>query len=129
MAGALDSAFKNIAKQVVRDLGTALDTTVTYTRKSSPTYNIDSGDATPATNDTNHSIKVPVEFIEANQDENREVRRAKLYVTPDLIDDHQPTVRDSVDLMYAGSTRTAQVVNVKTYRGGQEYLYIVEVEF
>ena len=63
MAGALDSAFKNIAKQVVRDLGTSLNTTVTYTRKASPTYNTSTGALT--TTDTSYSIKVPVEFIDA----------------------------------------------------------------
>ena len=29
MAGALDTAFKSLAKQVVADLGSALDTTIT----------------------------------------------------------------------------------------------------
>ena len=35
MAGQLDSAFKQIAKQVVADLGSSLDTTITYTKKAS----------------------------------------------------------------------------------------------
>jgi len=127
MAGALDSAFKNIAKQIVRDLGTSLDTTVTYTRKASPTYNTSTGALT--TTDTSYSIKVPVEFIDADRDENREERQAKVYVTPDLIGDNQPTTEDTITLTYAGSSQVAQVVDVRTYRGGQEYLYIVGVRF
>ena len=31
MAGQLDTLFKNVAKQVVADLGKSLDTTITYT--------------------------------------------------------------------------------------------------
>ena len=33
MAGQLDTALKNIAKQVVAQLGDSLDTTIVYTRK------------------------------------------------------------------------------------------------
>ena len=43
MAGALDTAFKAIAKSVVADLGTALDTSITYTRKASPSYDYATG--------------------------------------------------------------------------------------
>lgn len=127
MAGALDSAFKNIAKQVVRDLGTSLDTTITYTRKASPTYNTSTGALT--TTDTSYSIKVPLEFVNSEEQEGRESRQAKLYITPDLIGDNQPTLEDEITLTYAGSSRAAQIVEVRTYKGGQEYLYIVQVRF
>jgi hypothetical protein len=127
MAGALDSAFKNIAKQVVRDLGTSLDTTVTYTRKASPTYNTSTGALT--TTDTSYSIKVPLEFIDSEGTEGREERRARIYVTPDLIGDSQPTLQDTVSLTYAGSSRVAQVTDIRTYKGGQEYMYILLVRF
>jgi len=127
MAGALDSAFKNIAKQVVRDLGTSLDTTVTYTRKASPTYNTSTGALT--TTDTSYSIKVPLEFVNSEEQEGRESRQAKLYITPDLIGDNQPTLEDEISLTYAGSSRAAQIVEFRTYKGGQEYLYIVQVRF
>lgn len=127
MAGALDSAFKNIAKQVVRDLGTSLDTTITYTRKASPTYNTSTGALT--TTDTSYSIKVPLEFVNSEEQEGRESRQAKLYITPDLIGDNQPTLEDEISLTYAGSSRAAQIVEFRTYKGGQEYLYIVQVRF
>ena len=127
MAGALDSAFKNIAKQVVRDLGTSLDTTVTYTRKASPTYDTSTGALT--TTDTSYSIKVPLEFVNSEEQEGRESRQAKLYITPDLIGDNQPTLEDEITLTYAGSSRAAQIVEFRTYKGGQEYLYIVQVRF
>jgi hypothetical protein len=127
MAGALDSLFKNVAKSVVKDLGTSLDTSITYTRKASPTYNTSTGALT--TTDTSYSIKVPVEFIDSDRDENREERQARVYVTPDLIGDNQPTTEDTITLTYAGSSRVTQVVDIRTYRGGQEYLYIVGVRF
>ncbi len=128
MAGALDTAFKAIAKQVVADFGSALDTTITYTRKVAGTYNTATGAL--ATTDTAYSnIKVPVEFIQAEEDEGREIRRAKLYITPDLIGDNQPTFQDEVTLTYAGASQTAKIVEIDTKRGGQAYLFTLLVNF
>ena len=128
MAGALDTAFKAIAKSVVADLGTALDTSITYTRKASPSYNYATGALT--TTDTSYSsIKVPVEFVVSEEEEGREQRQAKIYITPDLIGGNQPTFEDQVTLTYAGASRTTQITDIRTYRGGQEYLYILLVRF
>ena len=128
MAGALDTAFKAIAKSVVADLGTALDTSITYTRKASPSYDYATGALT--TTDTSYSsIKVPVEFVVSEEEEGREQRQAKVYITPDLIGSNQPTFEDQITLTYAGASRTAQITDIKTYRGGQEYLYVLLVRF
>jgi hypothetical protein len=128
MAGALDTAFKAIAKSVVADLGTALDTSITYTRKASPSYDYATGAL--ATTDTSYSsIKVPVEFVISEEEEGREQRQAKIYITPDLIGGNQPTFEDQVTLTYAGASRTTQITDIRTYRGGQEYLYILLVRF
>ena len=67
MAGALDTLFKNVAKQVVADLGKSFDHTITYTRKASPTYNTSTGALT--TTDTTYSFDVPVEFVDAEEEE------------------------------------------------------------
>ena len=127
MAGALDSAFKNIAKQVVADLGRSFDHTITYTRKTSPTYNTSTGALT--TTDTAYSFDAPLEFVDSEGTEGREERRARIYITPDLIGDNQPTLQDTVSLTYAGSSRVAQVTDIRTYKGGQEYMYILLVRF
>ena len=127
MAGQLDSLFKSVAKSVVADLGKSFDHTITYTRKASPTYNTSTGALT--TTDTDYSFDVPVEFVRAQEEEGREEREAKLYITPDLIGDNQPTFEDTITLKYAGSNRVAQIVDIKTYKGDQEYLFIVEVVF
>jgi len=128
MAGALDTAFKAIAKQVVSDLGTALDTTITYSVNAKGSYNIAAGKQLIST--TSYSdIKVPVEFIQAEEDEGREVRRAKLYITPDLIGDHQPTFEDEITLSYAGGNKVAQIIDIDTKRGGQVYLHTIQVRF
>jgi hypothetical protein len=127
MAGALDSLFKNVAKQVVADLGKSFDHTITYTRKASPTYNTSTGALT--TTDTTYSIQVPVEFVDAEEEEGREERKARLYITPDQIGDNQPTFEDTVTLKYAGSNRVAQVTDIRTMKGGQEYLYQLLVRF
>ena len=128
MAGTLDTLFKNVAKTLVADFGTALDTSITYTRKSSPSYDYATGALT--TTDTSYSsIKVPVEFVVSQEEEGREERQAKLYISPNLIGNNQPTFEDQITLTYAGTSCTAQIIDIKTYRGGQEYLYILLVRF
>jgi hypothetical protein len=127
MAGALDSLFKNVAKQVVADLGKSFDHTITYTRKASPTYNTSTGALT--TTDTAYSFDVPVEFVQSEEEEGREERQARLYITPDQIGDNQPTFEDMVTLKYAGSNRTAQITDIRTFKGDQEYLFQILVRF
>ena len=128
MAGQLDSAFKQIAKQVVADLGSSFDSTITYTRKASGSYNTSTGVYT--TSDTTFAdIKVPIEFIQSAEDGGRERREAKIYITPDLIGDNQPSFDDEVTLTYAGSTRVAQIINIDTKQGGQTYLFTLLVRF
>ena len=127
MLGTLDTLFKNVAKQVVADLGKAFDHTITYTRKASPTYNTSTGALT--TTDTAYSFDVPIEFVDAEEEEGREERKARLYITPDQIGDNQPTFEDTVTLKYAGSNRVAQITDVRTYKGDEEYLYVLLVRF
>ena len=127
MAGALDTLFKNVAKQVVADLGKSFDHTITYTRKASPAYNTSTGALT--TTDTTYSFDVPVEFVRAQEEEGREERQAKLFITPDLIGDNQPTFEDTITLKYAGSNRVTQIIDIQTFKGDQEYLFIVLVRF
>ena len=128
MAGSLDIAFKNIAKQVVADLGTSLDSTITYVKKGVSSYNIDTGEEVSI--DTTYSdLKAPVEFIESTENNGRERREAKIYITPDLIGDNQPSFEDEVKLTYAGSVRTGQIINIDTKQGGQTYLFTLLVRF
>ena len=128
MAGQLDSLFKSAAKSVIADLGKSLDCSITYTVKGSPSYNVTTGALT--TTDTAYSIKVPFGVINSGEaEEGQEKRRAKLYLTPNLINDHQPTFDDTVTLSYAGSDQVAQIVNIDTYKGLNEYLFILEVVF
>ena len=128
MAGQLDSLLKSVAKQVVVDLGSSLDSTIVYTKKGLSSYNVDTGEN--ITIDTTYSdLKVPVEFVQSTEDDGRERREAKIYITPDLIGDNQPTFDDEVTLTYAGSTRVGQIVNIDTRQGGQTYLFTLLVRF
>ena len=128
MAGQLDSLLKSVAKQVVADLGSSLDSTIVYTKKGISSYNVDSGEN--ITVDTTYSdLKVPVEFVQSTEDDGRERREAKIYISPDLIGDNQPSFEDEVTLTYAGSTRVGQIVNIDTRQGGQTYLFTLLVRF
>tara|TARA_R100000742_G_C4186164_1_gene19709 strand:- start:167 stop:550 length:384 start_codon:yes stop_codon:yes gene_type:complete len=127
MAGQLDSLFKDVAKQVVADLGSSLDSSITYTKKTSGSYNTSTGAFT--TTDTNYSINAPVEFISSTEDGNIETRQAKIYITPDLIGDNQPDLDDEITLTYAGSTKVAQITSIDTKQGGQTYLFTILVRF
>ena len=127
MAGQLDSAFKQIAKQVVAVLGSSFDSSIVYTKKASGSYNTSTGAFT--TTDTTYSIKAPVEFVRSTEDDSREIRQAKIYITPDLIGDNQPDFDDEITLTYAGSTRVAQITDIDTKQGGQTYLFTILVRF
>ena len=127
MAGQLDTALKQIAKQVVSQLGDSLDTTITYTRKLSASYNTSTGAVT--TSDTSYTIKVPVEFVQSTEESGFQENTARIYITPDLIGDSQPLLSDEITLTFSGSTRVAKITDVRTLRGGQEYLFRVDVIF
>ena len=127
MAGQLDSLLKNVAKQVVSQIGDSLDTTIVYTRQASASYNTSTGAVT--TSDTSYTIKVPVEFIQSTEESGYQENVARIYITPDLIGDSQPLLSDEITLTFSGSTRVAKITNVRTLRGGQEYLFRVDVIF
>ena len=127
MAGQLDSLLKNVAKQVVANLGASLDTTITYTRKASGSYNTSTGVYT--TTDTSYSFDAPIEFIRSEEDLGKEMREFRTYITPDLIGDNQPDLDDEITLTYAGSTRVAKIVNISTLQGGQTYLFTIRGRF
>ena len=128
MAGTLDTAFKEAAKALVSDLGSSLDTKITYTHKKRRPYNVDDGGIS-YTDLTYADISVPIEYVLSEDEGGQEKREGKVYVTPNLIGSNQPTLQDEIILTYAGSTRTAQIVNIDTKSGGQTYLYILLVRF
>ena len=127
MAGQLDTAFKNIAKQVVSQLGNSLDSSIIYTRKGISSYNNKTGEF--ITVDTNYTIKVPIEFVQSTEESGFQENVARLYITPDLIGDNQPLLQDEITLTFSGSTRGAKITDIRTLKGGQEYLFRVDVMF
>ena len=127
MAGQLDSLFKSVAKSVVADLGKSLDTTVVYTRKASATYNIATGSVTST--DTSYTFKAPVEFIVSDEEGGYQENSARLYVTPDQIGGNQANLQDEIALTFDGASRATKIQDIRTFRGGQEYLYMIRVVF
>ena len=128
MPGALDKAFRAAAKSIVQELGDSLDTTIDYTRKFDGKYDVAKGSFT--TFDRPYfDLKCPVEFIRSEEEEGREELQARIYIAPEQIGGNQPTMQDEIVLKFAGSGEAAQITNIETYRGGQEYLYILLVRF
>ena len=128
MPGALDKVFKEAAKAIVADLGDGLDTKIDYVRKFSGEYDVDTGAF--STFDRPYSnIKVPIEFVRSDEESGYQENVARIYISPDLIGNNQPTLQDEIVLKYQGADRTARIQDIQTYRGGQEYLYIVRVVF
>ena len=128
MAGQLDSILKSITKQVVADLGASLDSSINYIKKGISSYNIETGEEVSV--DTKYlNIKAPVEFVQSTEDDGRERREAKIYITPDLIGNNQPSFEDEVVVASDRSTRTGQIVNIDTRQGGQTYLFTLLVRF
>ena len=127
MAGALDTALKSIAKQVVSTLGTSLDTSIIYTRKSTSSYDASKGRL--HTTSTSYTIKVPIEFINSGGDGGVQENIARLYITPDLIGNSQPLLQDEITLTFSGSTRVARITDILTMKGGQEYFFRLDVVF
>ena len=128
MAGALDKVLKEAAKAIVADLGDGLDTKIDYTRKFDGTY--DTAKGTFTTFDRPYfNLKCPIEFVRSEEEEGREEREARIYISPDQIGGNQPTMQDEITLKFAGASRAAQITDINTYRGGQEYLYILRVRF
>ena len=128
MAGQLDSLLKKVAKQVVSDLGSSLDTTISYTKKGISEYNIETGEEI-SVDTTFSNLKVPIEFIRSEEEGDQEMREAKVYITPDQIENNQPTLNDEVKLTFAGSIRTGQITSIDTKQGGQTYLFTLLVRF
>ena len=128
MAGQLDSVFKNVAKSVVATLGDSFNHTITFIKKGVQEYDVDNGELVSI--DTTYSdIKVPLEFIQSEEEEGQEIRRAKVYLTTYLIGDNQITFQDKIKLTYDGQLRTTQIYDINTKKGNQVYLYIVMVRF
>ena len=127
MAGQLDTALKKIAKQVVSQLGNSLDSSIIYTRKGISSYNSDTGEY--ITIDTKYNIKVPIEFIQSSEESGFQENTARVYITPDLIGDSQPLLQDEITLTFSGSTRGAKITDIRTLKGGQEFLFRIDVIF
>jgi len=112
---------------VVSQLGNSLDTSIIYTRKGVSSYNNETGEY--ITIDTNYTIKVPIEFVQSVEESGFQENVARLYITPDLIGDNQPLLQDEISLTFSGSTRAAKITDIRTLKGGQEYLFRIDVIF
>lgn len=125
MAGELKTALRDAAKAVIADLGKGLDSKITYTRRVGTKYDVATGKYTQFDRPY-EDIYVPVEYIVSEEEEGREERQAKVYISPNLIGDNQPTFQDEITFKYADGDRVAQITDIKTYKG---VLFVLLVRF
>jgi hypothetical protein len=125
MAGALKAALQQAARAVVLDLGEALDSKITYTRRLSTSYDVDTGEFVQFDRPY-EDIYVPVEYIRSEEEEAREQRQAKVYISPDLIGNNQPTLQDEITFRYADGDCVTQITDITTYK---DILYVLLVRF
>jgi hypothetical protein len=125
MAGALKAALQQAARAVVLDLGEALDSKITYTRRLSTSYDVATGEFVQFDRPY-EDIYVPVEYIRSEEEEAREQRQAKVYISPDLIGNNQPTLQDEITFRYADGDCVTQITDITTYK---DILYVLLVRF
>ena len=153
MAGALDKTLAAVAKTVVSDLGAGLNVDISFLKQSGGTYNVATGifDSTQ----TSYFFKAPIEFIDAEATEGREEQAARIYIAPDQIGGSYPDLDDQIVLFdveeflgtqagltlktqsnnnlmiepLSGSGDNCQITEIRSYGGGQEYLYVIQVRF
>jgi len=128
MAGSLDTLLRSVAKNIVADLGSALDTKITYKVSTAGTYNKSTGSM--RTSFTSYAdINAPIEFIESSKEDGRQVNRATVYIDPSIIGNSQPKTSDEILVKFEGSYVATKIKNIVTYGGGQNYLYVIQVTF
>jgi len=128
MAGSLDTLLRSAAKNIVAELGSALDTKITYKVITAGTYNKSTGSI--GTSSTSYTdISAPIEFIESSKEDGRQVNRATIYIDPSIIGDSQPKTSDEIFVTFEGQSVATKIENIVTYGGGQNYLYVIEVMF
>ena len=70
--------------------------------------------------------KRQVEYIRSEEEEAREQRQAKVYISPDLIGNNQPTLQDEITFRYADGDCVTQITDITTYK---DILYVLLVRF
>ena len=128
MAGGLNAALRAAAQAVVTDLGKDLDTKITYTRRLTTTYDIDTGELTEFERPY-EDIYAPIAFVRSDEENGYQENVARIYIAPEQIGGNQPTLQDEITLNYADGDRETKIQDVTTYKGGQTYLYVVTVVF
>ena len=153
MAGALDKTLAAVAKTVVSDLGVGLNVDISFLKQSGGVYNVATGEFNST--QTSYFFKAPIEFIDAEEEEGREEQAARIYIAPNQIGGSYPDLDDQVVLFdveealvtqaglsiqtqasdtlviepLGGSGDNCQITEIRSYGGGQVYLYVVRVRF
>lgn len=116
----IDTVFAAIPAPLLSDWGYNL----TYVKQTASTYNSTTGTLT----NTNSNITVRGVITQANPEEFEgfyQTNDLKIIIGNAELGNYYPNIRDTIQYTEAGATRTARIINVKTYRGDQPIMHVL----
>lgn len=116
----IDTVFAAIPAPLLSDWGYNL----TYIKQTASTYNATTGSLT----NTNTNITVRGVITQANPEEFEgfyQTNDLKIIIGNAELGNYYPNIRDTIQYTEAGTTRTARIINVKTYRGDSPIMHVL----
>lgn len=116
----IDTVFAAIPAPLLSDWGYNL----TYVKQTASTYNSTTGTLT----NTNSNITVRGVITQANPEEFEgfyQTNDLKIIIGNAELGNYYPNIRDTIQYIEAGTTRTARIINVKTYRGDSPIMHVL----
>lgn len=116
----IDTVFAAIPAPLLADWGYNL----TYVKQTASTYNSTTG----SLSNTNTNVTVRGVITQANPEEFEgfyQTNDLKIIIGNAELGNYYPNIRDTIQYTEAGTTRTARIINVKTYRGDSPIMHVL----
>lgn len=118
----IDTVFSSIPASVLGDWGQNL----TYTKVGTSTYSATTGSVTSST--TNVTIRAVISQANPQEFEgDYQTNDLKIIIGHAELGDYYPNIRDTIQYTEAGTTKTARIIRVRTYRGDGPLLHTLLV--
>jgi len=116
----IDTVFAAIPAPLLADWGYNF----TYVKQTASTYNSTTG----SLSNTNTNVTVRGVITQANPEEFEgfyQTNDLKIIIGNAELGNYYPNIRDTIQYTEAGTTRTARIINVKTYRGDSPIMHVL----